>query len=94
LAVNLVVVSYDIGHPRRLRRIARVLEGYGERVQESVFECWLAPGQLAELQRRLGREMNAGEDKIRYYRLCAADGAALQVLGRGQPTRDRPWVAI
>jgi CRISPR-associated protein Cas2 len=92
--VNLIVVSYDISHPRRLRRVARLLEGYGERVQESVFECWLAPGQLAELQRRLGKEMNAEKDRIRYYCLCAADAAGLQLLGRGQATRDRPWVAL
>lgn len=92
--MNLVVVSYDVSHPRRLRRVARLLEGFGRRVQESVFECWLTPGQLTELQRLLGREMADGQDKIRYYALCDQDAAGRLTLGQGEPTQDRPWLAV
>ena len=37
----LYLVCYDIANPRRLAQVARVMEGFGERVQESVFECRL-----------------------------------------------------
>ena len=37
----LILVTYDIADPRRLRRVAKVSEGFGRRVQKSVFECEL-----------------------------------------------------
>jgi len=42
------LVSYDICHPKRLRRVARALEGFGVRLQYSVFECALDAMRLAK----------------------------------------------
>ncbi len=44
------LVSYDICDPKRLRRVARALEGFGVRLQYSVFECPLDDMRLAMLQ--------------------------------------------
>ena len=53
----MVLVSYDVakdeGGARRLRRVAKICEGYGQRVQFSVFECLLDPDQWAALRSRL-----------------------------------------
>ena len=59
----LVVVSYDvdttdIGGRRRLRRIARACQDYGQRVQFSVFECEVTPGDWVKIRARLLAEMD------------------------------------
>jgi len=64
---RLIVVSYDIPSNRRRRKVAELLEGYGQRVQYSVFECRLSEGKLAELQKRLKRRIKIEEDSVRFY---------------------------
>jgi CRISPR-associated protein Cas2 len=80
---DLVVVCYDIADNKRRYRIARALEGYGLRVQESVIECWLTPGQLMELRRKLKNLMRESEDRIVYYTLRPADRQRFRSLGCG-----------
>ena len=68
----LVVVSYDVstsdpGGPRRLRRLAKACQDYGQRVQYSVFECVVDPGQWARLRLRLLDEMDPEKDSLRFY---------------------------
>jgi CRISPR-associated protein Cas2 len=48
-----IVVSYDISDDKRRRKVAKIMEGYGYRVQYSVFECELEPKKLSQLIRRL-----------------------------------------
>ena len=48
------VASYDVSDDRRRDRVARVLSGYGERVQRSVFEIWLEPEEVPLLKREVG----------------------------------------
>lgn len=68
----LVLVSYDVsfeddGGKRRLRRIAKVCESYGQRVQYSVFECLVDPAQWARLRHKLLDVINAEKDSLRFY---------------------------
>lgn len=68
----LVVVSYDVSTKetagqRRLRRVARTCEDYGQRVQNSVFECLVDPEQWAALKLRLLDEVEPSEDSLRFY---------------------------
>ncbi len=70
----LVIVSYDVSTEmaagrKRLRRVARVCESTGQRVQKSVFECKVTAAQYEELERRLLAEINPDEDSLRFYRL-------------------------
>lgn len=69
--MRLYLVCYDIADDRIRDRIAGLLEGYGERVQRSVFEVWLRSDRdKAELQGALAEA--AGEERdIRFYPLCA-----------------------
>ncbi|HJQ32777.1 MAG TPA: CRISPR-associated endonuclease Cas2 [Pyrinomonadaceae bacterium] len=67
------VVVYDIEDDRVRARVASVLEGYGSRVQESVFECRLRDGELDELVSRLREELKRPESgQIRVYRVCGS----------------------
>jgi CRISPR-associated protein Cas2 len=69
-----LLVAYDISTvtaegERRLRRVAQACEGFGQRVQKSVFECTLSPAKLEMLLHRVSREMDLREDSLRVYRL-------------------------
>lgn len=64
-----IVVCYDIADERRRNRVGKILEGFGQRVQRSVFECDLSPSHLEKLKKRLARVI-ASEDSLRYYYLC------------------------
>ena len=69
-----VLVSYDVatskdGGQRRLRRVAKVCQDYGQRVQYSVFECIVDPAQWAVLRQRLIDEIDPKEDSLRFYYL-------------------------
>ncbi|MGZ0020559.1 CRISPR-associated endonuclease Cas2 [Nitrosomonas sp. wSCUT-2] len=68
--IYLVVVSYDIAHPYRLNRVAKVLEAAGVRVQKSVFECGLTPDALKALRLRLRRLIDPAEDHILIIPVC------------------------
>jgi CRISPR-associated protein Cas2 len=63
----LYVIAYDIPCDRRRKKIADLLEGYGKRVQYSVFECILSQSLYNELRKRLRDKVNEEEDSIRFY---------------------------
>ena len=69
-----VLITYDVatstpGGVRRLRHAAKACLDYGQRVQNSVFECQVDPGQLAALKARLEKIIDADHDSLRYYHL-------------------------
>ena len=69
-----VLVSYDVstsspGGPRRLRRVAKACQDYGQRVQFSVFECIVDPAQWENLKQRLINEIDPEKDSLRFYYL-------------------------
>ncbi len=67
----LVLVSYDVATEengqRRLRRVARACQDYGQRVQYSVFECIIDPAQWTALRQRLIDEIDHEKDSLRFY---------------------------
>jgi len=72
----MVLVSYDVklddeSGQRRLRRVAKACQDYGQRVQYSVFECIVDPAQWAVLKARLIKEIDVGKDSLRFYFLGA-----------------------
>lgn len=72
----LVLVSYDVATTdkagqRRLRRVAKQCQDYGQRVQYSVFECVVDPEQWAVLKNGLIEIINKEEDSLRFYFLGA-----------------------
>ena len=63
----LYIVTYDIPSNRRRKKVSDILEGYGTRVQYSVFELVLVKSKYDELRKRLRRYVNFEEDSIRFY---------------------------
>ena len=70
----LIVITYDVktltpAGQRRLRKVSKICQNYGQRVQHSVFECIVDATQLAELRIKLLDVIDHQEDSLRFYRL-------------------------
>ena len=70
----LIIVTYDVSTEtaagrRRLRRVARICESMGQRVQKSVFECQVNEMQYEQLERALLAVIDEREDNLRFYRI-------------------------
>jgi len=88
------VVSYDIADDARRRRIAEILEGYGQRVQWSVFECSLEDAQLEALRAPLREELDGAVDSLRCYPLCLWCGERVLWRGRGAAAADWNYTIV
>jgi CRISPR-associated protein Cas2 len=76
------VISYDISNDKRRRKVVKVLEGVGFRVQYSVFECDLDAQRLKALRKRLKPLIQPkSTDSIRFYGLCAGCQQRVDVIG-------------
>ena len=87
-----LLVTYDVSTEtregrRRLRRVAKVCEGFGQRVQQSVFECVVDGVRREQLVNRLLSEIDQAEDSLRIYHLLEPRGRFTQVFGV-QPAYD------
>ena len=70
----LVLITYDVNTAdtagrKRLRQVAKQCVNYGQRVQNSVFECLLDPAQYRLLQSRLVAIIDKEKDSLRFYQL-------------------------
>jgi CRISPR-associated protein Cas2 len=65
------LVCYDVRDPEWLRRAAKHMEGYGERMQYSVFRCWLTRRRMERLRWEL-TELLAPEDDVLLIPVCAS----------------------
>jgi CRISPR-associated protein Cas2 len=82
-----VIVAYDVSTEsaagrRRLRRVAKVCESTGQRVQKSVFECKVDLARYEELERRLLAEIDLEQDCLRIYRLTEPVHLHVKEFGR------------
>lgn len=82
---SLVMVCYDIRNPKRLRRIAQLMEGWGVRVQFSIFRCHLDDKSREQLRWKLS-ELMEKEDSVLFVPVCASCSRRVSSMG-SQP----PW---
>ncbi len=88
----MVLISYDVNTEtdagkKRLRKVAKQCEDYGQRVQNSVFECILDPALLKQVQSKLEKLIDVEKDSLRYYYL--GDDWRNRVVHVGaKPSRD------
>jgi len=77
----LTLVAYDISHPKRLARVARVCEDFGVRVQYSVFECRLEEREFTTFWLLLLDEIDPAEDRIVAYKIDARSAKETMTAG-------------
>ncbi len=78
------IVAYDIADSRRWRRVFKTMNGFGEWLQLSVFQCRLSRKRRAELEGRLRALVKAGEDHVLIIDAGPADKTALAVESIGK----------
>jgi len=82
-----IVVTYDVNTEdkagrRRLRRVAKICQDYGQRVQYSVFECTIEEIGFDAMMAALKKEIHPELDSLRIYRLHGARNGAVRTLGK------------
>lgn len=85
----MVVLTYDVNvtdvkGEKRLRKVAKVCEKFGVRVQNSVFELLVDQAQLTTLKAQLQKIIDPSEDSVRFYRLGKYFEKKIEVMGRSQ----------
>ena len=88
---KLYIICFDIADKKRLRQVAIQMENIGQRVQYSVFECYLDANELEEIKQRLKKVINTKEDHIRYYGICNKDKSKILFDGTGILTPDADY---
>lgn len=81
---HLYVISYDISDPKRWRLIFRLMKGYGEWLQLSVFQCRLSRARVLEVEAALRERMNQREDHVLILDLGPAENVIPRVRSLGK----------
>lgn len=75
------LIAYDIAHPRRLRLTCRIMEGYGDRLQYSVFLCDLSDAEMATWEREIRTVLDLAQDSIVVIDLGRPGAIAVRCIG-------------
>ena len=85
----LVIIAYDVETSTnqgriRLRKVAKLCVNYGQRVQNSVFECSVDPAQLVEITHQLQKIIDNDLDNIRIYHMGKNWERKIETLGKSE----------
>jgi CRISPR-associated protein Cas2 len=81
---RVVIVAYDIADRRRWRRVFKAMNGYGEWLQLSVFQCRLSPRRVKEMETTLRGLIKVGEDHVLLLDVGLADAARVGITSLGK----------
>lgn len=91
------VISYDISCPKRLRRVYRLMRGWGDHIQLSVFRCELNARELVELRMRLNQIINAVEDQVLFIDVGPVEGrgsTSIRAIGKAYIPPERRAIVV
>lgn len=85
---HLYIVTYDIADSRRWRAIFKLMHGYGDWLQLSVFQCRLTRARLVDLQARLSSTMHHDDDHVMIVDVGPAEGVVPRIQSLGKRRYD------
>lgn len=89
------VVTYDISDPGRLRKVYKLMLGWGDHIQLSVFQCELNDREVIELRNELERVIKRTEDQVLFVDIGPTEGRAVDsITSLGRPYIDPDRVAV
>lgn len=91
------VVTYDISCPKRLRRTYRLMRGWGDHIQLSVFRCELNPRELVELRTCLSTVINYKEDQVLFVDVGPVEGrgaTSIRAIGKVYTSPERRAIVV
>lgn len=83
----MVLVTYDVNTQtpagaKRLRHVAKICVNFGQRVQNSVFECNLTPAQYVDIKKQLSKTIDMKTDSLRFYNLGKNWESSVEEIGK------------
>jgi len=89
-----VLVSYDIVDNKVRTKVMKLLKNFGDRIQQSVFECDLDEADYHRMKQGVEELIDKGEDRVRYYRLCRTCLKRVVISGWGEVREDEGFEII
>lgn len=81
----MVVVVYDISNDKRRVKLSNFLEGYGHRIQFSVFECFISLEEMRQLHQKVKKLVLPKEDNVRFYWISNDALSIVLTIGSQKP---------
>jgi CRISPR-associated protein Cas2 len=91
------IVTYDICDPKRLKKVHKLMLGYGDHLQLSVFRCELNHRELVELRTKLSDIIHTSEDQVLFASLglvAGRGGNAVQAIGKPYVDPERLAIVV
>ena len=91
------VVSYDIADPKRLRKVYRLMRGWGDHIQLSVFRCELNARELVDLRSRLSVVINHVDDQVLFVDVGPVEGrgaTSIRAIGKLYTSPERRAIVV
>src|SRR6266702_4550467 len=89
---TLYVVAYDISDDRRRTKVHKVLRGFGQWTEFSLFECFLTKKELLQMRAKLDKHLDASNDKVRIYTLCDSCLPRIETVGIPEPAEQTSYL--
>lgn len=95
----MILVTYDVDTKdkegaKRLRHVAKVCVDYGQRVQNSVFECSVDPAKFVEIKQKLSKIIDYQKDSLRFYKLGKNWENRVETIGKNETYNPEKEVLI
>lgn len=91
------VISYDVSCPKRLRKVYRLMRGWGDHIQLSVFRCELSPRELVDLRTRLAAIIHGSEDQVLFVDVGPVEGrggTSIRAIGKVYTSPERRAIVV
>ncbi|MDX9754943.1 MAG: CRISPR-associated endonuclease Cas2 [bacterium] len=94
---RLYIITYDISDPKRLRKVFRIMLGFGDHLQLSVFRAELSPKERIQLVMKLNPVIHHSEDQVLIIPVGPAGGELekdIEALGRSYEPYERSAIVV
>lgn len=92
--MRLWMICYDIEDDKVRLDVSKLLEYVGDRVQYSVFECWLSPAEMKWIAHEIAQHLALTVGSVRYYPLCSWCQEKVTWEGRGRKPEDPACIIV
>ena len=86
------VIAYDIPDDKRRTKVHKILLGYGNWTQYSLFECFLTGKEMVLLRSKLAEHLIDEKDSVRFYPICAQCLTRVETVGGTHPHEDTVFI--
>ncbi len=86
------VVAYDIPDDKRRTKIHKILKGFGQWTEFSLFECFLTKKELLQMRSKLDKYLDPSNDRVRIYMICDTCLAKIETIGIPEPKEETSYL--